>query len=158
MLNEFTIVRDVVTIFMRAGAFCLIDLQDLSLAQSLPTSWQPHTVGKVTYAKGWPGKGKPTVYLHLLILPAIKGFVTDHRDTNGLNNRRYNLRHATKSLNGLNRVGPNTNSGTGVLGVTKTHRGTFVVRMKDGKSTARQTHSDLESAKRSAAVQRKGIA
>ena len=48
--------------------------------------------------------GKAT-YLHRLIAETPDGLDTDHRDGDGLNNRRRNLRPATESQNLLN-VGP----------------------------------------------------
>lgn len=48
--------------------------------------------------------GKP-VLLHRLILGLKKGDPSvDHRDLDGLNNRRANLRVATKAQNGMNRT------------------------------------------------------
>lgn len=44
-----------------------------------------------------------TVRMHQFILGHVDGFVIDHIDSNGLNNCRSNLRHASKSLNGFNR-------------------------------------------------------
>lgn len=42
------------------------------------------------------------VYLHQEILGALPGFEIDHRDRDGLNNRRSNLRQATRSANRAN--------------------------------------------------------
>lgn len=43
-----------------------------------------------------------TVYMHRFLLNAPKGVEVDHMDWNGLNNRRKNLRLATKSQNRAN--------------------------------------------------------
>lgn len=45
------------------------------------------------------------IYMHRLINKTADGFVTDHRDGNGLNNRRGNLRTATQLQNMMNRRG-----------------------------------------------------
>jgi len=42
------------------------------------------------------------IMMHRLILPAPKGFVTDHFNGNRLDNRRSNLRAVSLSKNGLN--------------------------------------------------------
>ena len=55
--------------------------------------------------------GKQTViYIHQLILDQIHGYdenglISDHKDRNGLNNQRYNLRRAAHGLNSHNREG-----------------------------------------------------
>ena len=42
------------------------------------------------------------VYMHIAILGKKDGFEVDHKDGNGLNCQRYNLRHATKRQNQQN--------------------------------------------------------
>ena len=50
--------------------------------------------------------------MHNMILGTPKGLHTDHKDGDGLNNQRSNLRLATPSENGANRlVGSNNTSG-----------------------------------------------
>jgi len=50
--------------------------------------------------------GKKNVLMHRLILKTRKGLVTDHKDRNGLNNCRSNLRECTHSQNMRNAVYP----------------------------------------------------
>ena len=45
------------------------------------------------------------ILMHRLILRAEGGEITDHRNRDGLDNRRLNLRICTTAQNGLNRVG-----------------------------------------------------
>lgn len=54
--------------------------------------------------------------MHQLLKKKKAGFVTDHRNKNGLDNRRTNLRYVTLSQNAVNsRIGKNNSSGyTGV--------------------------------------------
>lgn len=43
-----------------------------------------------------------TMYMHRELMKDPEGFLIDHKDGNGLNNRRYNLRIATKQQNAAN--------------------------------------------------------
>lgn len=47
--------------------------------------------------------GRRTIYMHRQIIGAKKGMCTDHKDHNGLNNQRNNLRLCTVSQNMCNR-------------------------------------------------------
>jgi hypothetical protein len=62
------------------------------------------------------GKSR-TVLMHRLIGGATKGTVTDHRDGDGLNNRRSNIRVCTQASNSLNHVGHSDRAGSRFKGV-----------------------------------------
>lgn len=49
-----------------------------------------------------PGRGSHTLLMHRVILSAPRGVQVDHKNSDGLNNTRGNLRLATISQNGLN--------------------------------------------------------
>lgn len=67
------------------------------------------------YVKG--DRGHPIrLRMHRLIMNAPKGMDVDHRDGNGLDNRRFNLRLCTNKQNSMNR-GPNKNNTSGYKGV-----------------------------------------
>lgn len=55
--------------------------------------------------------------MHHLILPLEKGFMIDHINGNGLDNRKSNLRLVTKSQNMMNR-GKQSNNKSGYMGVS----------------------------------------
>jgi len=57
-------------------------------------------------------------FLHRLLLNPPTGIVVDHINHDTLDNRRSNLRMVSNMANMQNRVGPNRNSKSGVLGVT----------------------------------------
>ena len=62
-----------------------------------------------------------SIRMHVVIAERMGIPITDevdHRDNDGLNNRRRNLRPATKRTNGQNR-GPNKNNTSGYKGVSK---------------------------------------
>jgi len=80
----------------------LVDISDLSLVRG--RKWYMRTSGDSGRAYVYTaGEGHHKVSLHTLILGAIDGYVVDHRDGDGLNNRRSNLRHLTLNANLLNR-------------------------------------------------------
>jgi hypothetical protein len=84
-----------------AGRVALVDDEDYGLVSSYNWRIRFHPNGQA-YADGIP-KGAGTkvkrIYMHILIM-GTKG--VDHRDHDGLNNQRYNLRPATKKQNARN--------------------------------------------------------
>lgn len=80
------------------GLVAVIDDSDMPLIVGY--SWHSAKSGNTYYAKasGSNPKGVPgqyTVRMHRLIMGAKPGQIVDHRDGDGLNNRRSNLRFAT---------------------------------------------------------------
>lgn len=80
---------------------------------------------KWTYAKGYAAYGmsyrngtKAFIYMHKLITQIGSSFIVDHINMNPLDNRRENLRVATKAQNGWNCNAPKDNK-TGYKGVVK---------------------------------------
>jgi hypothetical protein len=61
---------------------------------------------------------KKKTYLHRFLMRATIGQLVDHRDMDGLNNRRFNIRVCTKSQNMMNR-GRQINNTSGYKGVTR---------------------------------------
>ena len=86
----------------------LIDEADAELV--LPHRWRPlvSSTGKV-YA--YTVINRTTVFLHRLILDTPKGMDTDHRDGDSLNNRRSNLRAASRAQNVANKPKPRRRDG-----------------------------------------------
>lgn len=64
------------------------------------------------------GKYK-TLSLHRFIMNAIKGKLIDHRNGDGLDNRKSNLRYASYQENATNRQRANIGSLSGILGVSR---------------------------------------
>lgn len=93
------------------GKFALVDDEDFEWL----SKWKWHyTHG---YAKGG-SNGKSMVYMHRLILGITNPKeITDHKDRNGLNNQKNNLRIVNRSINGLNRNKYKNNT-SGYRGVT----------------------------------------
>jgi hypothetical protein len=74
-------------------------------------TWYAYTTVKDDNGK------RHTVYMHRLITGASKGRKVDHKDHNGLNNRRSNLRVCTNAQNLKNRSGAPASNTSGYVGV-----------------------------------------
>lgn len=98
------------------GQTMLVSECDLELARRY--SWQVDR----GYAKSFLG------YFHRIVMDEPPGMDVDHINHNRLDNRRENLRVATRSENMQNRTGANSNSKTGVRGVHQ-HRDRFRARI-----------------------------
>jgi hypothetical protein len=112
------------------GKFALVDDADYDwLNQWKWCAWTPD--GKTFYAKR--ATKTKTFFMHIVVF-GVKG--VDHRDSNGLNNQRENLRAANKSQNGCNR-GANQGNKSGLKGVSWAKRDKlFRARITlNGKST-----------------------
>lgn len=78
---------------------------------------------RATHADTWyvrrtgPRPAQISIRMHRQILEAPPGIVVDHRNGDGLDNQRSNLRLATYAQNGFNR-GPGKNNSSGVKGVS----------------------------------------
>ncbi len=86
------------------GYEAIIDAADVPLVDGINWRAKPH--GKTIYATASSpknGGGQRTIYLHRVIMLATEVDEVDHRDGNGLNNRRLNMRAANHAQNCQNR-------------------------------------------------------
>jgi hypothetical protein len=112
-----TIRRTTAVVHLTRGLHALID------ADAWPVigrhKWQAHEQqdGRF-YATGTDG-----LRMHRLICPCRQGYIPDHKNGNGLDNRRQNLRPATHQQNTRNNRSCRSNSGfKGVYRVGKRYR------------------------------------
>lgn len=95
------------------GLVALVDDGDYQLVS--PYKWYARKERNTYYSlrNSEPINGKRrTILMHRVIMDAPPGMEVDHRDGNGLNNVRANLRLATSQQNGLNkRVRKDSKSG-----------------------------------------------
>ena len=90
-----------------------------------------------------------SVYMHQLILPPKRGFIIDHLNANGLDNRKQNLRYATHAEN-IQRSPPR--KGRKIKGVYFDKRGLqkpWVARLntaKNGNKTLGYYKTEIEAA------------
>lgn len=82
------------------GKKAYIDELDLHLVFGY--SWAAQSRGGAIAYDGGGKDNASYVYMHHLILPKKEGYVTDHINCNTLDNRRCNLRYATKQQNAAN--------------------------------------------------------
>lgn len=68
-------------------------------------AWRAFHTRGLTYVRARPraAGGRISLFLHNIIMNAPPGVEVDHRNGNGLDNRRANLRLATRSRNNSNR-------------------------------------------------------
>lgn len=112
MKRPIRIEGEIAYVPLTRGHEAIIDAADIPLVGGF--NWQalvgPHTV----YATrtDYSGRKKRTVMLHRVLLDDPGRLDVDHQDGNGLNNRRCNLRGATRSQNLSNqRIRSNNTSG-----------------------------------------------
>lgn len=84
------------------GLFAIVDDADAALVNHY--IWRVSFIGPNVYAYAWDTYPK-YIAMHRLILHAKKGEITDHKNGDGLDNRRSNLRIVTYSENAHNRRG-----------------------------------------------------
>ncbi len=86
----------------------LVDDEDYKLVSQY--TWHLATAGrsdKVLYARAhdeFVDKKSKSIFMHKLITKTDRHTRIDHKDRNGLNNQKYNLRIATSSQNSANRI------------------------------------------------------
>jgi hypothetical protein len=80
-------------------------------------------------------EGKQILHIHRMIMDAPKEMLVDHRDRNGLNNTKRNLRLATRSQNNCNRIisKPKSSKYRGVIYIKKTKKYRAEIAMEGKK-------------------------
>ena len=117
MKDEIEIVDGIARVPLTKGRFAIVDVEDVELVSGY--SWQYNPDG---YAcgreKGARKDSRRHIRMHRLLLGVNRrGVEVDHRNLNGLDNRRENLRVATSSTNKGNAIKKRHNT-SGYKGVT----------------------------------------
>jgi len=114
------------------GGVAFVDDEDFEKVRGY--RWRSSTRHNTTYARTC-NKGR-TLLMHRLIMDAPPGTVVDHRDSNGLNNCRQNLRLCTNQQNLWNRKKGKKrgHSWSPYIGVCVTQTGRYTTQVSvDGK-------------------------
>lgn len=90
--------------------------------------WYAHKAGKSIYAERTEYKQQKQIRMHVQIMNPENEMRVDHKDLNGLNNQRNNLRICTHAENRRNLTKPKNNT-TGFKGVSPI-RGKFQATIK----------------------------
>jgi hypothetical protein len=98
------------------GLFALVDDSDYERVVAAGP-WHAIKHRKTYYARHTLNGGQSPIKMHRLIMGVEYGVEVDHKDLNGLNNSRLNLRVATTSQNCQNRGLKSTNT-SGFIGVS----------------------------------------
>ncbi|MFH1370520.1 MAG: HNH endonuclease [Planctomycetota bacterium] len=137
-------------IYLGEGKFTIVEPQDYYRFNVF--NWCPEEKGPNTYAArvvGAPKKRTTVVSLHREIMNHPAGFLVDHKNGDGLDNRRANLRLATRSQNSCNsRKRANTTSQfIGVSFHKQRRRWVAVIKYKGGKKWLGRFVNEIEAAK-----------
>lgn len=111
--NDFWVVGDIAYVDVSTDKFpqavALVDLPDLHFIEQSQHRWFASTTARGIYAMRNAGRrGGNLDRLHRLILPDVT--IPDHKNRDGLDNRRSNLRPATHSENARNQIGKSSTS------------------------------------------------
>ena len=139
-------------IALSRGKYAIVDVKDYGWLSR--HNWFALKGQRTFYATRWerPEKGgrQLAVAMHRAIMGAVKGELVDHINHNGLDNRRVNLRKATRAQNSQNRRKPRVNSKSQYKGLAWQKRtGKWSVRIQvdwDHKCIGTFT-DELEAAK-----------
>lgn len=118
---------------------CLVDLPDFERLKELgwhwTASWNTNANGYyATHGEYQVGAGSVKTHLmHKFLMGTTASEQVDHLNHNKLDNRRSNLRVASRSENGRNRIGANRNSQSGIRNVTRSHRRWIVQLYVNGR-------------------------
>lgn len=111
--NDYEIQEDYVIMYTNKGEMFLVDLEDFWKVKDI--SWHKNEQGYIVSTIN----GKQT-RIHRFIMNCPQGYDIDHKygKTTRYDNRKYNLRIATRSQNNTNK-GLQINNTTGITGVYK---------------------------------------
>ena len=139
--NVFQTKGDVSVGYTTSGITFLIDTEDLDRVSKY--CWNKNNQGYIVSRIG-----NKIIRLHRFILNINDERIIDHKNRDKTDNRKMNLRIATKQQNNINRGAPRNNT-TGVKGIRKSANGKKYVAQigKDGRAIHIGTYDTIEEAR-----------
>ncbi len=101
------------------GKTAIVDAEDVPLIKD--QNWYVQKGRDTFYARTRDKKTRDTILMHMVFVPNV--IEVDHKDGDGLNNRRGNLRKSTPSQNRCNWTHLRRNNPSGYCGVALSPRG-----------------------------------
>lgn len=111
------------------GQVALVDDDDYNYLNQW--KWCAHKSGNTFYAERTIYPEHKTIKMHWIIMNDFQGNRIDHKDSNGLNNQRSNLRFCNKSQNCMNRKYNNKTGYSGVYKVKQCFQASIRVNKKN---------------------------
>ena len=127
MAADFCIEAEMKEISLTQGKSTIVDDEDYEMLVESSGWWAVNLNGNY-YAQGY--KYGKNIYMHRYLLKPPEGMQVDHKNRNGLDNRRDNLRLAT---HGQNLANSKTHSMSGFKGVEKNKYRFYAQISIDGK-------------------------
>ncbi len=153
-VRQLRIEGDVAYVPLTRGYEARIDIEDIPLVagRNWVSSVSKHADGSVrsVYAMRGERVGAKvhTILMHRVIAGTPEGFETDHINGDGLDNRRANLRHATKNQNQHNsRIPKNNKSGAKGVRWHKQRRKWHAAIMVSGRTHSLGLYECVDEAK-----------
>ncbi len=112
------------------GKVALVDDEDFERINQF--KWYAHKIREMWYAT----RSSTRFYMHRVIMNAPSGMLVDHKDRDGLNNQKYNLRVTTNAKNLWNQ-GKHKDNTSGYKGVSfdkKSKKWLVQIRVNDGNA------------------------
>lgn len=159
MKNRYEIRGDIAIVFVKYKNVIyetVIDINKLEEVKKHPNTWYANkNTGGQMYVNGALYAPRKQIKLHRLITNAENGYDVDHINHDTLDNRVENLRVVTRSGN-IQNINVRKDSNSGIQNVTwNKKREKWLVRIrKDGKCLFQEWYSDIEEAKKAAALAR----
>ena len=134
------------TIKLTTGLDCLVDDEDFDLVSAF--SWHPHRARqRVERIYAYTKVGRASTSMHRMIMRPEVGKEVDHRNNDGLDNRRGNLRVCSTSQNNANKQ--REPGASGFVGVHATRHGKWKgCVQREGKRFYTAVYSTAQEAAR----------